>query len=53
MSSTSQITDPWKEVFSDKNGVLRCSRCKHARPSTYQQLTSTVQNNSNQRNNIN
>jgi hypothetical protein len=52
---SSVIVDPWKEVFIDKDGIQRCNRCKHARPSAYQQRTSAVQgqNESNQSNNIN
>jgi hypothetical protein len=55
MSSNTSTVDPWKEVFVDKDGIHRCNRCKHARPSVYQQGSSTVQtqNQSNQRNNVN
>lgn len=24
--------DGWTDVFTDKDGVRRCSRCQHARP---------------------
>ena len=26
--------DGWTDVFTDKDGVRRCSRCQHARPSS-------------------
>lgn len=54
MSSNTSTVDPWKEVFVDKDGLQRCNRCKHARPSAYQRSnTVKSQNESNQRNNIN
>lgn len=41
MSSTN-LTDPWKKVYVDKDGINRCEVCQHARPSTFQRQ-STVQ----------
>lgn len=43
MNNNTTLKDPWTNTFVDTSGIIRCTQCKHARPSVYQTSNSQTQ----------